>query len=88
MSGIIEVDHHIVRTHRVAISGHSSSFDVTITSSWGGIAPAIAKADEVGIKIGGIAGRYATALPNSANDIQWIANTLSTTDCKLSEIFG
>jgi len=84
MSGRILVNQGIVNTHRTAISGHSSSFNVTFANVGGGNASAITDANNLGVSAGGISGRYASALPNSANDIQRIANILNDVDTNLA----
>jgi len=84
MSGKILVDRGIVNTHRTGISGHSSSFSVAFASVSGGTAAAITEANDLGVTAGGIGGRYATALPNSANDIILIANILDEVDVNLA----
>jgi len=84
MSGRILVDRGIVDTHKTGISGHSSSFNVSFSNVGGGTASAITDANNLGVSAGGISGRYASALPNSANDIQRIANILNAVDTNLA----
>ena len=76
----IRIDHNLVSTHRTAIAGHSTSFNVAIPSVTGGTVPGVGEADALGTKTGQISGRYATALPRSARDIQSIADAFIQAD--------
>ena len=65
MSGRILVDRGIVDTHKTAISGHSSSFNVSFSNVSGGTASAVTDANNLGASAGGISGRYASAFGSS-----------------------
>ena len=84
-SGTIHVTQQTVDTHRNAISGHTSSFEVTISTVDGGNASGVTDANIAGTSSGSIAGRYATALPNSATDIQRIADVLGVVDSTIGD---
>jgi len=84
----IEVDHAAVNEHVASISGHSSSFDVTISPVTGGTATAIGEADGLGGDFSRLSGSYASALPNSANNISIIAEVLRTVDIESKETFS
>ena len=66
--------------HVTSISGHSSPFDATIPSATVGTATAITEADDLGGEFSSLSGRYAAALPNSANMISIIAERLRNVD--------
>ena len=81
----INVTQEAASARKSTISSHSASFDVTIAPVTGGTAEAITTADELGTKTGWIAGRYATALPRSADDITAIAAQFQETDAQASD---
>jgi len=83
MSTIL-IDQILVSTHRNAIARHSTSFDTAIPFVTGATVPGVAEASKLGVKAGQISGRYATALPRSARDIQTIANNFRQIDDEIS----
>lgn len=75
-------------TRKIAITGHSTSFNVVITSVVGGTAEAIIEADTLGVTISQVAKRYAAELLRSASDIEMIASKLQERDRQLSNQIG
>jgi len=88
MSNRIQVKQEIVNRHMTAISGNSSSFNVRLPNVTGGNVSVIATADSIGTELSGFSRRYASALPNSARDIQRIADSMAHVDAEASRSMG